>query len=217
MNEQNTQGSQGWLRARLAKCTASRFGDVLSGPMSASYVSYARQIRFEMTILDSITRGEEIEMPKNFTSVAMEWGKKYEPIARAEYSWQNDVDVIVPPLIIHPVHAFVGASPDGLCGKGGVEIKAPFNERNHAETLLHGMPEKHIPQIQGQIWVAGLEYVDFVSFDPRRTDAGRYHQQRIERDERYIAALEKAVKEFWIFVMSGEEIPKIDGSVPTLF
>lgn len=215
----NDQGTIEWRRTRLGRVTASRFADVMAGPKSAAYLSYARQLRTEHLMLKRIEAGEDMPLAPDFYSAATAWGTKHEPMARAEYEWQNDCNVVVPPFTVHPEFNYAGASADGVVKEIniGLEAKCPFNPQVHANTLLHGMPDDHIPQVQGGIWVYRLDAWDFVSFDPRRTDAGRYHQKRIERDDRYIAALEKAVTEFWQFVLSGEELPTSSGSVPVLF
>lgn len=216
------QGSNEWRRERLGRVTASRFADVMAGPKSAAYLSYARQLRAERERLDRLLRGEEIPPEPDFYSAATAWGKRNEPLARAEYAFRNDVDVTIPTLIVHSFYEYVAASSDGMCSYYGprvigLEIKCPFNPANHADTLAHGMPADHRAQVQGQIWVCDLDAVDFISFDPRRQDAGRYYQQRHERDDRYIAVLERAVLDFWQFVISGKDAPVVSDSVPILF
>lgn len=222
MSEQQTddQGSVEWRRARLGRVTASRFSDVMAGPKSAAYISYARQIRAEFDILKRLNAGEDIPMQPDFYSAATNWGKKYEPMARAEYEWENDCTIIVPKFTTHDVHGYAGASADGVRSTNdiGLETKCPFSQEVHAQTIAHGMPDDHIAQVQGGIWIYALDAWDFVSFDPRRIQYGRYYQQRINRDERYIDALEKAVVEFWEFVISGAEAPTVvSGSIPILF
>jgi len=213
------QGTTEWRKERLGHVTASRFSDVMAGPKSAAYISYARQLRAEFDILKRLNAGEDVPMQPDFYSAATNWGKKYEPMARAEYEWENDCIVIVPKFATHEVHGYAGASADGVRATNdiGLETKCPFSQEVHAQTIAHGMPDDHIAQVQGGIWVYGLDAWDFVSFDPRRIQYGRYYQQRIERDERYINALEKAVKDFWFFVISGEDAPAVSGEIPVLF
>lgn len=216
MSEQNTIE---WRRERLGRVTASRFADVMAGPKSAAYLSYARQLRAEHLILKRIEAGEYVPLDPDFYSAATAWGKKHEPMARSEYEWMNDCTVIVPPFTVHPVFQYAGASADGLVAdiKTGLEVKCPFNQEVHANTLLHGMSDDHIPQVQGGIWVYGLDEWIFISFDPRRSDSGRYHEQRICRDDRYIANLEKSVIEFWEFIASGKDVPATSDTIPILF
>ena len=53
-----------------------------------------------------------------------------------------------------------------------------------------------MPQVQGQLWITGREWCDFVSFDPRMPGPLKLYVQRIERDDAYIAALEAEVRLF---------------------
>lgn len=233
----NEQGTLEWKKERLGRVTASRFGNVMVGPKSSAYHSYARQLRSEFELLERINAGEEVELGPDFYAAATAWGKKHEPIARAEYEFRNDCDVEVPKLIVHPQYGFAGASLDGIHTelnrdvtsiftgghplelRIGLEAKCPYNPEVHARTLLHGVEDEHRPQVQGEIWVAELDAVDFVSFNPRANGASRYFERRIYRDDAYIKLLSHRVIEFWAFVQSGEETPApVEvGTVPMLF
>lgn len=46
------------------------------------------------------------------------------------------------------------------------------------------------------MWVLGLEWMDFCSFDPRMPPELRLYVERIERNEPYIADLESKVLTF---------------------
>jgi len=88
----------------------------------------------------------------------------------------------------------VGGSPDGFVGDdGGVEIKCPFNAANHLAVFLDGMPEEHIGQIQGSMWISNRQWWDFVSFHPNMPPGLDLYIQRIPRDQAYIDALEAEV------------------------
>ena len=90
-----------------------------------------------------------------------------------------------------------GCSPDGLVDWDGlIEIKCPFNSANHIETLLRGMPDEHRAQVQGQMWITGRQWCDFVSYDPRMPEPLQLHIQRINRDPGFIADLEAKVTSF---------------------
>ena len=91
----------------------------------------------------------------------------------------------------------IGCSPDGLefidgIANEGLEIKCP-KLSTHVEYLLAGeVPDKYIPQIQGSMFVTGLEKWNFFSYFP---DMPPVHLV-IERDEIWIAKFGKAIKEF---------------------
>lgn len=79
---------------------------------------------------------------------------------------------------------------------GLIEIKCPFNSAVHLGTILNGMPEDHMPQVQGLMWVTGAEWCDFVSFDPRMPAELQLYVQRIERNAEYIVNMEKEIIAF---------------------
>ena len=54
------------------------------------------------------------------------------------------------------------------------------------------MPTSHKAQVQGQLWISGRKWTDFVSFDPRINAESSYFCVRIERDEDYIKDIEAA-------------------------
>jgi hypothetical protein len=127
-------------------------------------------------------------------STAMQYGVDVEPAARAAYEARFGIAVQTPGFIVMDC-GFIGCSPDGLVEAngtptfevpGGLEIKCPFNTAVHIGTLLEGMPEDHIPQIQGSIMTTGRTWWDFVSYDPRLPDDLKLYVQRIPRDDHYI-------------------------------
>jgi hypothetical protein len=79
---------------------------------------------------------------------------------------------------------------------GGLEGKCPHDEAVHILTWLEGMPEDHMPQVQGCMFVTGRKWWDFTSFDPRQTASHRLYIQRVYRDDDYIANLEKQILQF---------------------
>lgn len=189
------QGSEEWFAARLGRATASRFSDILAttktGP-AASRANYMAQL-----VCERMTGKVE----ESFESTAMKWGTENEPFARMAYEAQTGLIVEETGFIQHP-EMLAGASPDGLIGAdGGFECKCP-NTATHIETLLKGMPAKHIPQVQGCMWLAGRKWWDFVSYDPRMPEKLQLYVQRIQRDEEYIVKLESAVMTFLLEVYS---------------
>lgn len=156
---------------------------------------------------------------EGFTSSAMEWGTATEPQARAAYAFAQDVEVQTCSFIRHPRINGTGASPDGLIANdsvqgryvdgvftgdirinmsvGGLEIKCP-NTATHIDTLLNGtINGQYITQMNWQMACAGLEWVDFVSFDPRLPGLELW-VKRIERDDKAISILEEQVTEFLV-------------------
>lgn len=181
------QGTDEWLNLRLAVITASKYKDVLAGGKGLTRSAYMRQLAAE-----AIT-GMRTE---SFSNSAMEWGTEHEPQAKAMYELMQCEEVEEIAFIKHD-EINTGVSPDGLIGDTGlIEIKCP-NTTTQIETVLNGkMPTKHIPQVQGQLWVSEREWCDFVSFDPRINGKSSFFCVRVSRDDEYINKLESAVIKF---------------------
>jgi hypothetical protein len=58
------------------------------------------------------------------------------------------------------------------------------------------MAKGHMPQVQGVMWVLGLEQMDFCSFDPRMPPELRLYVERVARNDGYIKDLEDKVLTF---------------------
>lgn len=186
------QGSEEWLAARAGLVTASRFKDVLAkgrnGKPSATRQSYLMEIVTE--------RLTGLPVP-SYTNNAMQWGHDQESAARAAYECESGMLVDEVALVLYDGFDGAGASPDGLVGDyGGIEIKCPFNSVHHVETLRGGMPNQHIAQIQGCMWVTDRQWWDYISYDPRMPERLQLYVQRIERDREYVDKLREAIAAF---------------------
>jgi len=180
--DQNEQGSPEWLAARLGIPSASMFAKLVTtkGIWSASADAYINQL-----VAERLT-GEREEV---FQSHHMLRGTELEPDARDLYSLMSDAEVTEVGFCLHDTLS-AGCSPDGLIGEeGGLEIKAPAPS-THVEYLRGGvLPSKYKQQVMGCLWITGREWWDFVSYHPTMKPL----IVRVERDEEYIAALEKCV------------------------
>lgn len=184
------QGSEAWHQQRLGKVTASRMSDVLAKTKTgygASRATYMGQLRSER-LTGQPTQG--------FTNAAMEWGTATEPQARAAYELEAGITVEEVGFIDHPTIGMFGASPDGLIRpKGGLEIKCPNSETHTATLLGKASPARYHSQMQAQMSCTGLDYVDFVSFDPRCRGL-TYFCRRVMRDDVFIKEMESEVMKF---------------------
>jgi hypothetical protein len=136
----------------------------------------------------------------HYTNSAMQWGVTHEASARILYEQRRQLQVEETGFIQHD-ELDAGASPDGLVDWDGlIEIKCPYNSSVHVLTWMDGMPEDHVAQVQGQLWITGRQWCDFVSFDPRMPPALQLYVERIERNDSYIAGLETEIRKFLIDV-----------------
>lgn len=199
MSEVIEQRTDEWRMQRAGKLTASRFIDAIamtrpepgevfkSGPRKgqlklpeslAPREKYKREVAFER--LAGMPRHE-------IGGQALRHGTEVEPFAGEAYELHTGNIVTKAEFVCHPQYPFIGASPDFLVDlDGGGEMKCPLDEAVHIGTWLDGVPEDHLPQIQGGMLVTGRHWWDFVSYDPRQCEKLRLYVQRIHRDDAYI-------------------------------
>lgn len=188
------QGTEEWHEARLGRATGSRFSDVMT-KIKSGESAMVKNYRAELVAETLTGRREE-----GYTSTAMQWGTDNEPVARLRYELETGHDVEETGFWAHP-DIMAGASPDGLVNDDGLlEIKCP-NTATHIETLRkRKVPSQYYWQIQGQLWITGRKWCDFVSFDPRLPENAQYIRIRMDRDDTAIKELEDEVKEFLLSV-----------------
>jgi len=191
------QGGAEWLRSRIGIVSGSRFKDVLTEPKSKADKESGKLSQTAETYLYELVSMILTDEAPSFSSAATDWGHQYEPLARLEYEIMTDNNVTETGFFLHESRK-IGASPDGLVDDDGmIEIKCPFNSVNHVRTVVAGeMPKEHIAQVQGNLWINGRRWCDFISFDPRIDGDGRLFIQRIERDDKFIENLERRVMAF---------------------
>lgn len=186
------QRSDEWRLARAGKLTASCFVDVIAttkaGKPTAARGTLMRKLAFE--------RSAGIPVHE-IGGKALNWGTEVEGPAVMTYELITGNIVTPSEFLTHPKYPFIGGSPDGLVGAvGGIEIKSPHDEGVHINTWLSGIPEEHLPQVQGNMFVTGRAWWDFISYDPRQCERLRLYVQRIPRDDDYIAKLAAGLLQF---------------------
>jgi hypothetical protein len=175
------QNSPEWLEARRGIPTASRFSDVLAKGQGITRKKYLR------TLAGEILTGEVAE---SFSNAHTERGHAMEGEARTMYAFAHDAD---PVLVGFMRRGRVGASPDSLIDANGLlEIKTKLPHLQIEALEGNKLPSEHVAQVQGQLWVSGREFCDFVSYWPKLP----LFCIRVERDEKYIATLAQEVADF---------------------
>jgi hypothetical protein len=205
------QGSPEWYEIRRGKITASRFGVVVNGGVDG-WNTYLEEVRYGWTA--------------DFQSEGMQWGIRNERGARSTYELVTGAEVTEVGFLIHPEFPNVGGSPDGLVGDDGmIEIKCPHNPDVHKFALRYGVPLEHIPQIQGNLWIAGRSWCDFISFDPRETKMShRILIVRVEKCPRYHRRIDMRIGKFREILAAGRyavqsdfTINPFEDDIPELF
>lgn len=154
------QKSEAWHEARCGRVTGTRFKSLVSGETTQTYKDLVTNMACEI-----ITRKQE----ETYTSADMERGVELEPVARRLYSEITGIDVkeigFISPDENTPYAEWIGISPDGvLPDMGLLEIKCP-KARTHMEYIeADRLPAEYRYQVQGQLFVTGFEYCDFMSY-----------------------------------------------------
>ena len=191
------QGTEGWLRDRLGKVTASKLGDVLAKGGGAARANYLAEL-----VVGRLT-GEPGE---SYENDAMKRGKELEPLARSLYELTRSVDVVETGFVDHPSIEMAGASPDGLVGDDGVvEIKCRNAAKHIAYWLTGKLSKDERCQMQWEMECTGRAWVDFVSFHPDFPDHLQLYVQRLERDEAFLAEARATVGVFQLEVAEAVE------------
>lgn len=133
-------------------------------------------------------------------SAAMDHGNDTEADAFDHYAAVNFADVRKAQMLIIQ-DTRIAATPDGFVendkdGPGLLEIKCPESKTHLATWMSKEFPEQYWCQVQGQLWVSGRQWCDFVSFDNRFPPSMWMVQIRVQRDEEFIAKLAERVEAF---------------------
>lgn len=181
------QGSPEWHALRLGIPTASAFDRIIT-PAKAEFSASARGYAIEL-VTETMLGMPVIDLSG---VKAVQRGKELEPEAAQMYEFELGVNVS-PVGFITTDDGRVGASPDLLVDDqpGAVELKCPL-PHTHMAYLLDGFELKYLVQVQGQMMVGDLEWVDRYSYHPSLPPV----RQRTTRDEPFIAKLRARLDQF---------------------
>ena len=184
------QRSDEWFARRCGKFTGSRFEDVMAVSKSNGKPLKARNDLIWSIVAERI-QGYQPQGPKSYS---LDWGIANETFAREAYELRTGNMVHDIDFIDHPVLDYAGASPDGLVYEDGmVEIKCPKSPEVHLQRWIDGVPEEYKAQIQGQLWVTGRKWCDFISYDADTAPEFQLLIIRVLPDAEYIEKLETEV------------------------
>lgn len=184
-----------WRAARCGQVTASRVADIIrstkSGP-SASRARYMGEL-----IAERLTG---VPQDNGFVSAEMQRGLDLEAEARAAYAFRTGHDVRAAGMefVPHPAIAGAGASPDTWVNHdiGLAEMKAPATHTHIDYLIRDSIPTDYLTQIHWQSACTGVNWTDFVSYDPRLPEHLSLWIKRVPRDDERIHYLERDVKAF---------------------
>jgi putative phage-type endonuclease len=178
--EQAMKGPLGhaWMRDRCVRRTIRIYG------MNDQRTSAWHAKRGEMVTASEVsgvfTGGEtrralvirKLEPPQPATGPpipALIWGTRFEPIAKAMYETDTNCRIVDVSCVQHPVHTFLGASPDGIIFPNGpedvrrrgrlIEFKCPISR-----PVTEGIPDGYVHQMQMQMECTGIDECEYAEF-----------------------------------------------------
>lgn len=178
------QGTPEWYAIRAGKPTASGFDKILSptGKPSTQADAYANSLLAEIMAGGAVEEWEGNQWTER--------GNEFEDEAVLFYEMQKDIEAEKVGFVTN--HG-VGCSPDRFVGEDGLlEIKCPKASTQVKYLLNNKLESKYIPQIQGQLYVTGRKWCDWLSYSPELPSI----IIRVERDESYITSLSGALQRF---------------------
>lgn len=182
------QGDDVWTYARLGIPTASAFGSIIQPKkLQAS----AGQPLYRAKLLAEWLLGYPVEFDGSSAYAAR--GKEMEPRARGHYELSLDIDTQLVGFVLRDDEK-VGGSPDALVGDdGGVDFKCPAIH-THISYLITPqlLEDEYRVQVQGYMYLTDRAWWDLYSYNPELPAV----RVRVERDEKFIAALDGHLAEF---------------------
>lgn len=192
------QGSPEWFIERAGCITASNFEEcrkrLKSGVNKGDFSAKAKEYAFRLAI-ERIS-GELLSEDK-FDTFEMRRGRELEPEARLLH--EEKIGMLIEHTgIIFTDDRLFGASADGLIGEDGCsEYKCFIGPSSLMPILLDGDISKCKDQVQGQLWISGRKWSDFVLYCPALKCIGKDMTIiRVERDDDYIDAMETDLLQF---------------------
>lgn len=178
---QVNQGTRSWLEWRRKVITASDASIILGiSPYKTIDQLYNEKFyKYESVCTPWMQRGKDLE------SLAL---KKFE----------QEMNLIMFPCVGEHENGWMGASFDGMTIEGDkiVEIKCN-GKKNHSLAMDGKIVDYHLSQIQHQMYVAGIEFAFYFSFDGHK---GKILE--VKRDQEFIDKMLEKEFEFWNYLQN---------------
>lgn len=203
------QGGLDWNAARFGRPTCSAYSRIIQ-PKRLKYSEAAAGYQAELLAEWALGIPLSVQDLTRFSgSMWTGRGTDMEDEGRRWYSFERDVDVQRVGFMMRSDER-TGGSPDGLVdADGGLDLKC-LGAAGHMKALLHGVDD-WVPQMQGYMYISGRSWWDVCCYHP--TLPKIIH--RIERDEKFILALHRAIGRFLSELDAGKrKLLEMPGFVP---
>jgi len=187
-----------WAQARLGRFTSSEIHKLFASGRKKDELFGKGALTYIKTKIAEILTGET----KNPTSMSMDWGLSNEKDAILRYEKETGVKTRTSGFYTY--NSIYGGSPDAEVNDDGIlEVKCPFASENHIAISLcnsveelRDFEEAYYTQPQGNMFVTGTQWCDFISYDPRcKNEKFQIKIIRIYRDEAFMKELEYRLEE----------------------
>lgn len=192
VREATSQDREAWFRERKNRITGSSFHQVANMRNTTSCAKVLDRLMYDA--------GRDVDTP------ALRYGREHEDLAIRAYEAKFNCSVQRPVgLIVHPVHGFLAATPDGVVSNDLIlEVKCPKNAEN---TNINDLIEKgtfldknkclkkthdYYSQVQCQLACTGARFCDFFVWSPTESVC-----DRIEFDQDFFENKLKRIFEFF--------------------
>jgi exodeoxyribonuclease (lambda-induced) len=181
------QRSEEWYLLRLGKITGTKMKSLMSKEWKSIIDEVVSEILTQKT--------EEAYVNKN-----MQWGIDNEDFAVYEYEKKFFVETTSCGFCLSTKYKYLGLSPDGWVGyNGAIEVKCPSSKTHVKYIREDKIPTEYVWQIVNYFIVnENLEWLDFVSFDPR-FEHSKLWVKRVNRED-----LEEKIKEAELMLIKAE-------------
>jgi hypothetical protein len=163
------QRSDAWYNIKAGRVTGTSFAELVSKESTIGYKRLVNRLASEIII------GKADERDKSYTNELMEESLDMEADAKNKYeeiteAYIDDVGFITPDK--GEFTEWIGVSPDGLIDehenkyRGGLETKCSLAKTHIGYIEAGVLPNEYKHQVQGALFVTGLEYWDFMSYYP---------------------------------------------------
>lgn len=188
------QGTDEWKMAKLGMASASNFDAVLAEGKGKDEAKTRRNYRLRLA-LERITG--KLVRETGFTNSNMQHGIETEPRARAVF--ESLTGHIVQEVGVGVMECGeICASPDGLmAGAGGLELKCviPGVHLDYME-LVNTPPTEYRHQVQGGMYVFGVDRWHFMSFCDDMPIEIQAHIVQVKADYEYLDRLDVGLRKF---------------------
>lgn len=139
--------------------------------------------------------------PDDGESFVTQLGHDFEPVARARFALETNIDLQADVCMTHPEFPYLRASLDGHCNEARAFAEIKMMGKKKIETIRQTKKplDEHWPQVQQQFLVTKFERGFYIAYalDDQKKQIVDYECIQVAPDKTYIETLFKELTAFW--------------------